>query len=209
MYGVSHLCAGCVPGTPYYYRDFGLQLRNLPRHLVEMKNTFFLSLFLFSFKQTIEHRAFPNLLLVMIYPGLPSEGYLLSRTAFKWTELWVRQSIDLLTPCSRFQDSKLSILILSYLRNLSRTYCQDVAAPYSVYFSQGHWIGNRRPSPCHTRTMATATASSTTSVATNADNSRDSGDTSPTSSPLLFFVALGFGVVFTNLWYAQPWFYNW
>ena len=26
----------------------------------------------------------------------------------------------------------------------------------------------------------------------------------PTSSPLLFFVALGFGVVFTNLWYVQP-----
>lgn len=26
----------------------------------------------------------------------------------------------------------------------------------------------------------------------------------PTSSPLLFFVALGFGVVFTNLWYAFP-----
>jgi hypothetical protein len=28
------------------------------------------------------------------------------------------------------------------------------------------------------------------------------GGGGPTSSPLLFFVALGFGVVFTNLWYA-------
>jgi hypothetical protein len=30
----------------------------------------------------------------------------------------------------------------------------------------------------------------------------------PTSSPLLFFVALGFGVVFTNLWYSlhRPWY---
>jgi len=28
------------------------------------------------------------------------------------------------------------------------------------------------------------------------------GGGGPTSSPLLFFVALGFGVVFTNLWYV-------
>ncbi|KAL4867872.1 hypothetical protein BDV12DRAFT_170742 [Aspergillus spectabilis] len=43
--------------------------------------------------------------------------------------------------------------------------------------------------------------SSTTSSAPAATGS-DSGDqgSSPTSSPLLFFVALGFGVVFTNLW---------
>jgi hypothetical protein len=32
------------------------------------------------------------------------------------------------------------------------------------------------------------------------NNSGNSG--SGTQSPLLFFVALGFGVVFTNLWYA-------
>ena len=83
MYGVSHLCVGCVPRTPYYYRDFGLQLGNLPRRLRRDEEYFFLPLFLFSFKQTIEYRAFPNLLLVMIYQGLPSEGYLLSRTAFK------------------------------------------------------------------------------------------------------------------------------
>lgn len=30
------------------------------------------------------------------------------------------------------------------------------------------------------------------------------GNNGPTSSPLLFFVALGFGVVFTNLWYVSP-----
>ncbi|KAL4878253.1 hypothetical protein BJY04DRAFT_196604 [Aspergillus karnatakaensis] len=43
--------------------------------------------------------------------------------------------------------------------------------------------------------------SSTTSSVPSATSS-DSGDegSSPTSSPLLFFVALGFGVVFTNLW---------
>ncbi|KAL4971279.1 hypothetical protein BDW66DRAFT_146427 [Aspergillus desertorum] len=32
------------------------------------------------------------------------------------------------------------------------------------------------------------------------NGSGDDGSSSPTSSPLLFFVALGFGVVFTNLW---------
>ncbi|KAL4912198.1 hypothetical protein BDW62DRAFT_195240 [Aspergillus aurantiobrunneus] len=45
--------------------------------------------------------------------------------------------------------------------------------------------------------------SSTTSSSPGATNSESgSGDegSSPTSSPLLFFVALGFGVVFTNLW---------
>ena len=30
----------------------------------------------------------------------------------------------------------------------------------------------------------------------------DGTSNGPTSSPLLFFVALGFGVVFTNLWYV-------
>ncbi|KAA8894300.1 hypothetical protein FN846DRAFT_424142 [Sphaerosporella brunnea] len=43
---------------------------------------------------------------------------------------------------------------------------------------------------------------STTSgaVPTNTANTGSGGNTGPTSSPLLFFVALGFGVVFTNLW---------
>ncbi|KAL4996493.1 hypothetical protein BDV10DRAFT_171926 [Aspergillus recurvatus] len=44
--------------------------------------------------------------------------------------------------------------------------------------------------------------SSTTgsSPAPTDNGSGDNGGSSPTSSPLLFFVALGFGVVFTNLW---------
>lgn len=56
--------------------------------------------------------------------------------------------------------------------------------------------------------MSSATTESTTSVATNSDHGGDNGGTSPTSSPLLFFVALGFGVVFTNLWYVQNPQYN-
>jgi hypothetical protein len=40
--------------------------------------------------------------------------------------------------------------------------------------------------------------------ATPTDGANNSGSNNnsngPTSSPLLFFVALGFGVVFTNLW---------
>lgn len=46
-----------------------------------------------------------------------------------------------------------------------------------------------------------ASTSSTGSApsATNASNP-GGGSPGPTSSPLLFFVALGFGVVFTNLW---------
>ncbi|GAB7354081.1 hypothetical protein MBLNU459_g4654t2 [Dothideomycetes sp. NU459] len=47
--------------------------------------------------------------------------------------------------------------------------------------------------------MSTSTTSSapfaTSSAASNSNN-----NSGPTSSPLLFFVALGFGVVFTNLW---------
>ncbi|KAF2482599.1 hypothetical protein BDY17DRAFT_232978, partial [Neohortaea acidophila] len=42
-------------------------------------------------------------------------------------------------------------------------------------------------------------STSTTSSATATSTGKHSGGT-PTSSPLLFFVALGFGVVFTNLW---------
>jgi hypothetical protein len=33
-----------------------------------------------------------------------------------------------------------------------------------------------------------------------ANNNNNNNSNGPTSSPLLFFVALGFGVVFTNLW---------
>ncbi|PYH46701.1 E3 ubiquitin-protein ligase RNF103 [Aspergillus saccharolyticus JOP 1030-1] len=44
------------------------------------------------------------------------------------------------------------------------------------------------------------TATAPTSSATSTGHTGDNNNTSPTSSPLLFFVALGFGVVFTNLW---------
>ncbi|PYH76108.1 hypothetical protein BO82DRAFT_267108, partial [Aspergillus uvarum CBS 121591] len=47
--------------------------------------------------------------------------------------------------------------------------------------------------------MSSTTTTSSPS-ATNTDHTAASNNTSPTSSPLLFFVALGFGVVFTNLW---------
>ncbi|ORX99891.1 hypothetical protein BCR34DRAFT_628115 [Clohesyomyces aquaticus] len=40
----------------------------------------------------------------------------------------------------------------------------------------------------------------TSSIPPPAATSQGSGGSGPTSSPLLFFVALGFGVVFTNLW---------
>ncbi|KAL4802854.1 hypothetical protein BDV18DRAFT_46360 [Aspergillus unguis] len=46
--------------------------------------------------------------------------------------------------------------------------------------------------------MSSTTGSSPTSTGSDHDSSDDGS--SPTSSPLLFFVALGFGVVFTNLW---------
>ncbi|KAJ0420993.1 hypothetical protein BJY00DRAFT_113060 [Aspergillus carlsbadensis] len=46
--------------------------------------------------------------------------------------------------------------------------------------------------------MSSTTSSSP--VATGSDDGSNEGGSGPTSSPLLFFVALGFGVVFTNLW---------
>ncbi|KAL8971642.1 MAG: hypothetical protein Q9197_003167 [Variospora fuerteventurae] len=50
--------------------------------------------------------------------------------------------------------------------------------------------------------MSAPTSSQTTSAPTptNTGNGGGGGNSGPTSSPLLFFVALGFGVVFTNLW---------
>lgn len=45
--------------------------------------------------------------------------------------------------------------------------------------------------------VATAPSQTTSATPTMSSSSNSSG---PTSSPLLFFVALGFGVVFTNLW---------
>ncbi|KAE8156313.1 hypothetical protein BDV40DRAFT_82061 [Aspergillus tamarii] len=45
-----------------------------------------------------------------------------------------------------------------------------------------------------------STATGSQPTATSTDHNGDDSSSSPTSSPLLFFVALGFGVVFTNLW---------
>jgi hypothetical protein len=45
----------------------------------------------------------------------------------------------------------------------------------------------------------TGTASGAQPTATNDGKNSNT----PGNSPLLFFVALGFGVVFTNLWYAH------
>ncbi|KAJ9228586.1 hypothetical protein DTO169E5_9123 [Paecilomyces variotii] len=47
---------------------------------------------------------------------------------------------------------------------------------------------------------ASATTSSAAATSSAAGNGGGSGNSGPTNSPLLFFVALGFGVVFTNLW---------
>ncbi|KAI1282677.1 hypothetical protein F5Y07DRAFT_194846 [Xylaria sp. FL0933] len=57
------------------------------------------------------------------------------------------------------------------------------------------------PSMMSTPSMSTATSSTTDPAAspTDSGNKKDGGGTG-SSSPLLFFVALGFGVVFTNLW---------
>jgi hypothetical protein len=49
-----------------------------------------------------------------------------------------------------------------------------------------------------TSTPPSSVPSTTSSSAASSSNSNNS----TTQSPLLFFVALGFGVVFTNLWYA-------
>jgi hypothetical protein len=52
--------------------------------------------------------------------------------------------------------------------------------------------------PTPTLSLST-TSSADTASSTGAGSS---GGNNTTQSPLLFFVALGFGVVFTNLWYA-------
>jgi hypothetical protein len=55
-------------------------------------------------------------------------------------------------------------------------------------------------------TSAGPTTPSTTSIdnaATPTQSSSNNNNNTTTQSPLLFFVALGFGVVFTNLWYAS------
>jgi hypothetical protein len=49
-------------------------------------------------------------------------------------------------------------------------------------------------------TAAQSQSASPTVVAPSPTMTNSGGGGGPTSSPLLFFVALGFGVVFTNLW---------
>lgn len=46
------------------------------------------------------------------------------------------------------------------------------------------------------------TAAANSTATTSAGGGGGNGDSGATGSPLLFFVALGFGVVFTNLWYV-------
>ncbi|OKL56900.1 hypothetical protein UA08_07851 [Talaromyces atroroseus] len=48
--------------------------------------------------------------------------------------------------------------------------------------------------------MSSATSTSTASAPSSTSTGSSGGGGGPSSSPLLFFVALGFGVVFTNLW---------
>jgi hypothetical protein len=50
--------------------------------------------------------------------------------------------------------------------------------------------------------MSSPTASIAVPPAQTSTSNNNNGGSGPTSSPLLFFVALGFGVVFTNLWYV-------
>ncbi|KAK6612279.1 hypothetical protein H4I96_01492 [Botrytis cinerea] len=52
-------------------------------------------------------------------------------------------------------------------------------------------------------TAATSTPISSTSASATPSTASSNNSSSPTSSPLLFFVALGFGVVFTNLWIIE------
>jgi hypothetical protein len=51
-------------------------------------------------------------------------------------------------------------------------------------------------------TSTTVPATTDTSSASATSTSASGGGNTATQSPLLFFVALGFGVVFTNLWYG-------
>jgi hypothetical protein len=53
------------------------------------------------------------------------------------------------------------------------------------------------PTPTPTLSLSATSSADTASTGTSS-----SGGNNTTQSPLLFFVALGFGVVFTNLWYA-------
>jgi hypothetical protein len=57
------------------------------------------------------------------------------------------------------------------------------------------------PDPTATRSTMDSNPSATGNTGnTGSNNSGNNPNNNATSSPLLFFVALGFGVVFTNLW---------
>jgi hypothetical protein len=51
--------------------------------------------------------------------------------------------------------------------------------------------------------MSSATQTSSASAGATGASGNGGGGSNATNSPLLFFVALGFGVVFTNLWYVK------
>ena len=59
------------------------------------------------------------------------------------------------------------------------------------------------PTPSPTSQTSAPSSTSASAPATSSTAGSQGGGGGPTSSPLLFFVALGFGVVFTNLWYAS------
>jgi len=66
----------------------------------------------------------------------------------------------------------------------------------------GREIVKRNLNSGQTSTVASPTplSQATTTAPTPTMTQSNSNPGGPTSSPLLFFVALGFGVVFTNLW---------
>lgn len=62
----------------------------------------------------------------------------------------------------------------------------------------GQLAARQNDGPTSTPTLSSTATSTTSSRATETTGNDDDGEAG--SSPLLFFVALGFGVVFTNLW---------
>jgi hypothetical protein len=79
-------------------------------------------------------------------------------------------------------------------------------APSSILFESRDPFPNTRTGHVGLLSHSVLVMSSTTSsppAATGSDDGSNDGGSGPTSSPLLFFVALGFGVVFTNLWYVR------
>ncbi len=63
-------------------------------------------------------------------------------------------------------------------------------------------LGGTQTTTTSTPTAIPSTTSSTDPAASSSAAAGNTSGNTTTQSPLLFFVALGFGVVFTNLWYA-------